>query len=136
MAILPPSRAYFTTWRAIGGDGVALEILRDLPWRALQTLRRTVARRYLEQNTEMSHGWRNGITLLTKQATRPVTLATPKTDTWHLHSQRSGQVVVRLLGQLDTTRDYFHLSELRGLWARFASLGTRRGGVRVKLLPH
>ena len=44
MAILPPLRAYFTTRRAIVGDGVALEVLRDLLWRALQTLRRTSAR--------------------------------------------------------------------------------------------
>ena len=65
MSVLMQSRASFSNGKAVGIDGISAEVLKSIPWRALQKIRKAFEMRYLGQNKEEIESWlRNNIVLI------------------------------------------------------------------------
>ena len=65
MSVLMQSRASFSNGKAVGIDGISAEVLKSIPWRALQKIRKAFEIRYLGQNKEDIESWlRNNIVLI------------------------------------------------------------------------
>ena len=70
MADLMQSGASFSNGKAVGIDGISAEILKSLPWRVLQKIRKAFEMRYLGQNKEEIEAWlRIIIVLIPKKRT-------------------------------------------------------------------
>ena len=68
MSVLMQSRASFSTGKAVGIDGISAEIIKTIPWRALQKIRRVFKLRYVGSNKEEIQSWlRNIIVLIPKK---------------------------------------------------------------------
>ena len=57
MSFLMQRRASFTNGRAVGIDGISAEVLKSIPCRALQQIRKALDMRYLRQNKEEIESW-------------------------------------------------------------------------------
>ena len=63
-------RASFSNGKAVKIDGISAEILKFIPWSALQKIRKAFEMRYLGQNKEEIEAWlRNTIVLIPKKKT-------------------------------------------------------------------
>ena len=70
MSVLVQSRASFPNGKAVGIDGISAEILKSVPWRALQKIRKAFEMRYLARNKEEIETWlRNTIVLIPEKKT-------------------------------------------------------------------
>ena len=63
MSVVMQSRASFSYGKAVEVDGIS-EILRTLPWRALQKIKNALELRYKGQNKEDLETWLRNITVL------------------------------------------------------------------------
>ena len=59
------SRASFSNGKAVGVDGISAEILKSIPWRALQKIEKAFAMRYTGENKEDIETWSRNIIVLT-----------------------------------------------------------------------
>ena len=70
MSVLMQSRASFPNGKAVGIDGIFAEILKSIPWRALQQIRKAFEMIYFAQNKEeIETLLKNTIVLLPKKKT-------------------------------------------------------------------
>ena len=68
MSVIMQSRASFSIGKAVGVDGISAEILKSIPWRALQKIKKAFERRYTGENKEEIETWlRNIIVLIPKK---------------------------------------------------------------------
>ena len=61
MSVLVQSRASFSNGKAVGVDGISSEILRTLPWRALQKIKNAFDLRYKGQSKVDTETWLRNI---------------------------------------------------------------------------
>ena len=52
MSVVMQSRASFSNGKAVGVDGISAEILKSIPWRALQKIKKAFERRYIGEHKE------------------------------------------------------------------------------------
>ena len=74
MSVLMQSRASFSDGKAVGIDGIPAEILRSIPWRALQKIRKAFEMRDLGQNKEENETWLRNIIVLFRRKRLPQNL--------------------------------------------------------------
>ena len=68
MSVVMQSRASFSNGKSVGVDGISADILKTLPWRALQKIKNAFELRYKGQNKEDIETWlRNIIVLIPKK---------------------------------------------------------------------
>ena len=68
MSVIMQSRASFSNGKAVGVDGISAEILKSIPWRALQKIKKAFEMRYTGENKEDIETWlRNIIVLIPKR---------------------------------------------------------------------
>ena len=68
MSVIMQSRASFSNGKAVGVDGISAEILKCIPWRSLQKIKKTFEMRYKGRNKEDIETWlRNIIVLIPKK---------------------------------------------------------------------
>ena len=100
MSVLMQSRASFSTGKAVGIDGISAEILKTIPWRALQKIRRVFELRYVGLNKEEIQSWLEKYHCPDSQQEDDQVEGTNKR---YLHPERIGQVVWRM--PLHSARD-------------------------------
>ena len=57
MSVIMQSRASFSIGKAVGVDGISAKILKSIPWRALQKIKKAFERRYTGENKEEIETW-------------------------------------------------------------------------------
>ena len=68
MSVIMQSRASFSNGKAVGIDGISAEIVKSIPWTALQKIEKAFERRYTGENKEEIETWlRNIIVLIPKE---------------------------------------------------------------------
>ena len=68
MSVIMQSRASFSNGKAVGLDGISAEILKSIPWRALQKIKKAPERRYIGEDEEEIETWlRNIVVLIPKK---------------------------------------------------------------------
>ena len=71
MSVIMQSRASFLNGETVGVDGISVEILKSVPWRALQKIEKVFEMRYFGQNKEDIKAWlRNLIVQIPKKMDR------------------------------------------------------------------
>ena len=95
ISVLIQSRAFFSNGKAVGIDDNSAEILKSVPWRALQKIRKAFEMTYLGQNREEIETWmRNIIVLIPKK--KDDEQIGGGADKVNLCAECRGQVVLRL----------------------------------------
>ena len=64
MSVVMQSRALFSNGKAVGVDGISAEVLKTLPWRALQKIKNAFELRYKGQSQEDIESWLRNIIVL------------------------------------------------------------------------
>ena len=68
MSVIMQRRASSSNGKAVGVDGISAEILKSIPWRALQKIKKAFEMRYTGENKEDIETWlRNIIVLIPKK---------------------------------------------------------------------
>ena len=68
MSVIMKSRASFSDGKAVGVDRISAEILKSIPWRALQKIEKAFEMRYTGENKEEIETWlRNIIVFIPKK---------------------------------------------------------------------
>ena len=64
VSVIMQCRASFSNGKAVGVDGISAEILKSIPWRALQKIKKAFERRYIGEEKEEIETWLRNIIVL------------------------------------------------------------------------